>query len=80
MLHLFAHPWPDALLLPPRPRPCSSPLPQDMQRPLYMQPKDALEYGIIDGIVTPEKQVGGALQHSRALVAQCGGRGLLPCV
>ncbi len=31
--------------------------PQDMQRPLYMQPKDALEYGIIDGIVTPEKQI-----------------------
>ena len=30
---------------------------QDMQRPLYMQPKDALEYGIIDGIVTPEKQI-----------------------
>lgn len=25
---------------------------QDMQRPLYMQPKDALAYGIIDGIVS----------------------------
>ncbi|GAB4817093.1 hypothetical protein N2152v2_004139 [Parachlorella kessleri] len=32
-------------------------LDRDMQRPLYMQPKDALEYGIIDGIVTPEKQI-----------------------
>lgn len=32
-------------------------LDKDMQRPLYMQPKDALAYGIIDGIVTPEKQI-----------------------
>lgn len=32
-----------------RPCPC---VPQDMQRPLYMQPKDALAYGIIDGIVS----------------------------
>lgn len=30
---------------------------QDMQRPLYMQPKDAMQYGIIDNIVTPEKQI-----------------------
>ena len=29
----------------------------DMQRPLYMQPRDALEYGVIDGIVTPEKKI-----------------------
>lgn len=28
-----------------------------MQRPLYMQPQDALEYGIIDSIVTPEKKI-----------------------
>jgi Clp protease len=28
---------------------------QDMQRPLYMQPRDAMEYGIIDGIVSNEK-------------------------
>ena len=31
--------------------------PQDMQRPLYMQPADAKAYGVIDGIVTPEKQI-----------------------
>lgn len=30
---------------------------QDMQRPLYMQPKDALEYGIIDGIVKPQTEI-----------------------
>eukprot|EP01023_Acetabularia_acetabulum_P050453 TRINITY_DN5460_c0_g1_i5.p1 TRINITY_DN5460_c0_g1~~TRINITY_DN5460_c0_g1_i5.p1 ORF type:complete len:305 (-),score=57.75 TRINITY_DN5460_c0_g1_i5:270-1184(-) len=29
----------------------------DMQRPLYMQPIDALEYGIIDKIVKPEKDM-----------------------
>jgi ATP-dependent Clp protease protease subunit len=28
----------------------------DMQRPLYMQPKDAVEYGIIDGIVRSESE------------------------
>lgn len=32
-------------------------LDKDMQRPLYMQPRDAVEYGIIDGIVTPEKKI-----------------------
>lgn len=32
-------------------------LEKDMGRPLYMQPKDALAYGIIDGIVSPEKQI-----------------------
>ncbi len=30
---------------------------QDMQRPLYMQPKDAIEYGIIDGIVRPQTDI-----------------------
>ena len=30
---------------------------QDMQRPLYMQPKDAIEYGIIDGIVKPQTDI-----------------------
>lgn len=28
-----------------------------MQRPLYMQPADALEYGIIDKVVKSEKEV-----------------------
>lgn len=32
-----------------------------MQRPLYMQPADALAYGVIDGVVTPEKQVSRCL-------------------
>ena len=27
-----------------------------MQRPLYMQPKDAIEYGIIDQIIRSEKK------------------------
>ena len=30
---------------------------QDMQRPLYMQPGDAIEYGIIDGIVRPQTDI-----------------------
>lgn len=29
----------------------------DLQRPLYMQPKDAIEYGVIDGIVEPQRRV-----------------------
>ena len=40
--------------------PSSAPAPtrlQDMQRPLYMQPADALAYGVIDGVVTPEKKI-----------------------
>ncbi|CAL8460690.1 g221 [Coccomyxa elongata] len=32
-------------------------LDKDMQRPLYMQPKDAIEYGIIDGIVRPQTDI-----------------------
>lgn len=32
-------------------------LDKDMQRPLYMQPQDAIEYGIIDGIVTKKKKI-----------------------
>jgi len=31
-------------------------LDRDMQRPLYMQPLDALEYGIIDGIVQSQSE------------------------
>lgn len=46
----------DAVLPLPWPRLPAPPL-QDMQRPLYMQPADALAYGIIDGVVTPEKKV-----------------------
>lgn len=30
---------------------------QDMQRPLYMQPRDAIEYGVIDGIVRNETSI-----------------------
>uniref|UniRef100_A0A061RPB7 ATP-dependent Clp protease proteolytic subunit n=1 Tax=Tetraselmis sp. GSL018 TaxID=582737 RepID=A0A061RPB7_9CHLO len=32
-------------------------LDKDIQRPLYMQPKDALEYGIIDGIVKTDTEI-----------------------
>jgi hypothetical protein len=28
---------------------------QDMQRPLYMRPLDAIEYGVIDRLVPPQK-------------------------
>ena len=30
---------------------------QDMQRPLYMQPRDAMEYGVIDAIVRNETSI-----------------------
>ena len=30
---------------------------QDMQRPLYMRPLDAIEYGVIDRLVPPPKQL-----------------------
>lgn len=29
---------------------------KDMQRPLYMQPLDAIEYGVIDRIIKSEKE------------------------
>mmetsp|Transcript_17580 Transcript_17580/g.44614 ORF Transcript_17580/g.44614 Transcript_17580/m.44614 type:complete len:302 (+) Transcript_17580:134-1039(+) len=32
-------------------------LDKDMQRPLYMQPKDALSYGVIDGIVKADTKI-----------------------
>lgn len=32
-------------------------LDKDMQRPLYMRPKDAIEYGVIDRLVPPQKEV-----------------------
>ena len=28
---------------------------QDMQRPLYMRPQDAIEYGLIDEIIEPDR-------------------------
>ena len=44
----------------------------DLQRPLYMQPKDAIEYGVVDGIVEPQKSIvgedvgkGGGVQNDR---------------
>lgn len=30
---------------------------QDMQRPLYMRPLDAIEYGVIDRLVPPQKEL-----------------------
>ncbi|DBA91429.1 hypothetical protein WJX79_009369 [Trebouxia sp. C0005] len=32
-------------------------LDKDMQRPLYMQPRDAIEYGVIDGVVRNETSI-----------------------
>jgi len=29
--------------------------PQDMQRPLYMRPQDALQYNIIDEVIQPNR-------------------------
>jgi ATP-dependent Clp endopeptidase proteolytic subunit ClpP len=36
-------------------------LDSDLQRPLYMQPKDAIEYGVIDKIVNPQGEEAGGL-------------------
>jgi ATP-dependent Clp protease protease subunit len=33
----------------------------DLQRPLYMQPKDAIEYGVIDKVVNPQAEEAGGL-------------------
>lgn len=30
---------------------------QDMQRPLYMRPQDALHYNIIDEVIQPNRRV-----------------------
>ena len=32
-------------------------LDRDMQRPLYMQPRDAIGYGIVDSVVTPQRKI-----------------------
>lgn len=41
----------------PSPPPSNAHCLQDLQRPLYMQPKDAIAYGVCDGIVTPERKI-----------------------
>jgi hypothetical protein len=33
----------------------------DMARPLYMQPADAVEYGIVDKIMKPREQMTGTV-------------------
>lgn len=45
---------------------------QDMQRPLYMQPKDAIEYGIIDGIVKPQTDIIDEVMKSEQWDKQAG--------
>lgn len=42
-----------------------------MQRPLYMRPRDALEYGIIDEVIQPnaEKQVRQRDRLNKAVLA-----------
>lgn len=37
-----------------------------MQRPLYMQPIDAMEYGIIDKIIEEEKDVAAILDDVKS--------------
>ncbi len=39
-------------------------LEKDMSRPLYMQPKDAISYGIADGIITPSATITGAVKSA----------------
>lgn len=39
---------------------------QDMERPLYMQPKDALEYNVIDGIVKPQTDIIDSVKKAEA--------------
>ncbi len=39
-------------------------LEEDMARPLYMQPKDAIRYGIVDGIITPTENIVGAVKSA----------------
>ena len=45
---------------------------QDMERPLYMQPKDALEYGVIDGIVRPQNDIIDAVKKPEAWDKEAG--------
>jgi hypothetical protein len=39
---------------------------QDMERPLYMQPRDALAYGVIDGIVRPQTDIIDSVKNPEA--------------
>lgn len=45
---------------------------QDMQRPLYMQPRDAVEYGVIDGIVRNETSIIDAVMSPEQWDKQAG--------
>lgn len=47
-------------------------LDKDMQRPLYMQPRDAVEYGVIDGIVRNETSIIDAVMSPEQWDKQAG--------
>lgn len=49
-------------------------LDRDMLRPLYMQPKDAVEYGIIDQILTKESDVIDSVKNSKVWDKEAGFR------
>ena len=43
-----------------------------MERPLYMQPKDAMEYGVIDGIVRPQNDIIDSVKKPEAWDKEAG--------
>ena len=47
-------------------------LEKDMARPLYMQPKDAISYGIVDGIITPTENIVGAVKSAQQYDSDAG--------
>lgn len=44
---------------------------QDMERPLYMQPKDAISYNVCDGIVRPRTAIIDEVKKAEAWCAAC---------
>ena len=43
---------------------------QDMERPLYMQPKDAISYNVCDGIVRPRTAIIDEVKKAEAWCAR----------
>ena len=44
---------------------------QDMERPLYMQPKDAISYNVCDGIVRPRTSIIDEVKKAEAWCVAC---------